>query len=242
MSKYNLKLICESCGREELFPATEEGFQDADARGWDFPPLLGSYGVTSPRTCPCCGIDTTVWFRRMTEESYEPSPKDFETIKRISAEPASLFVDAATGETCTNDRLGTKKAAPWSYILTEPVAAKTEPVTVELEENVAYLARFSTAMGRDGKGGGCDALQEKYGGLEGVIFLVREAPAAPSELRVRFNPLDSEGVPQWGKGILSSPIEKIGAADGQIVVTAEDAVLVFVPLGELARLRPKPQR
>ena len=48
---------CESCGSEELLDS--EAAYDA---GWDFPPRMGVWGVISPRTCPRCSIEKTVWW------------------------------------------------------------------------------------------------------------------------------------------------------------------------------------
>lgn len=48
---------CESCGREELLSSKE-----AYEAGWDVPPSMGTWGVISPRTCPNCSINTTVWW------------------------------------------------------------------------------------------------------------------------------------------------------------------------------------
>ena len=39
--------ICEVCGRTEVLTP-----QEAFDKGWDYPPMMGSFGVVSPRTYP----------------------------------------------------------------------------------------------------------------------------------------------------------------------------------------------
>ena len=48
--------ICEVCGRTEVLTP-----QEAFDEGWDYPPMMGSFGVVSPRTCPNCLMVDTAW-------------------------------------------------------------------------------------------------------------------------------------------------------------------------------------
>jgi hypothetical protein len=54
---------CEVCGREEILSS-----EAAYSSGWDFPPKMGAWGVVSPRTCPDCGIESTVWWAAVVEK------------------------------------------------------------------------------------------------------------------------------------------------------------------------------
>lgn len=72
--------ICEVCGRTEVLTA-----QEAHDAGWDYPPLMGTFGVVSPRTCPYCNIDETAWWQIMVMHK---NPQDLdehhkETLFRI---------------------------------------------------------------------------------------------------------------------------------------------------------------
>jgi hypothetical protein len=49
--------ICEVCGVEEIL--TPEAAYEA---GWDYPPRMGAFGVISPRICPHCLVNQTVWW------------------------------------------------------------------------------------------------------------------------------------------------------------------------------------
>ena len=53
-----LRHICEVCGKEEIL-TPEEAYET----GWDYPPNIGTFGVLSPRTCPNCPINETLWFK-----------------------------------------------------------------------------------------------------------------------------------------------------------------------------------
>jgi hypothetical protein len=48
---------CEVCGRSEVLTP-----HDAFDAGWDFPPRMGAWGVISPRTCPNCPTEKTLWW------------------------------------------------------------------------------------------------------------------------------------------------------------------------------------
>ncbi len=80
--------VCEVCGREELL-SPEEAF---DA-GWDYPPLMGEFGVLSPRTCGSCVIRDTVYWKVASASSLSDDLTDnqVETLRRIFGEPATLF-------------------------------------------------------------------------------------------------------------------------------------------------------
>lgn len=85
-----LRYICEVCGREEVLTPEE-----AYTAGWDYPPKMGAFGVVSPRTCPRCPINKTVWWK-MTVEHKDPSTlpdEDKVVIERILHEPESILVD-----------------------------------------------------------------------------------------------------------------------------------------------------
>lgn len=58
---------CEVCGRQEALTA-DAAYRD----GWDFPPRMGAWGVISPRTCPTCTIEKTLWWA-LTMKKVEPS-------------------------------------------------------------------------------------------------------------------------------------------------------------------------
>ena len=59
--------ICEVCEKEETL--TEE---QAYESGWDYPPFMGAWGVVSPRTCPNCTVNDTLWWALAVEgKQYE---------------------------------------------------------------------------------------------------------------------------------------------------------------------------
>lgn len=59
--------ICEVCEKEETL--TEE---QAYKSGWDYPPFMGAWGIVSPRTCPNCTINDTLWWALAVEgKQYE---------------------------------------------------------------------------------------------------------------------------------------------------------------------------
>lgn len=74
---------CESCGREELLDS-----HDAYKIGWDFPPHMGTWGVISPRTCPKCSIEKTVWWEMAIEKRSidELTPRELKVVGRILEE------------------------------------------------------------------------------------------------------------------------------------------------------------
>ena len=87
--KGKLLHICEVCGRtEKLTP------QEAFDAGWDYPPMMGRFGVVSRRTCPHCNMMDTVWAAitlqgKLPEELTDDQKQ---TIMRIIAEPESILV------------------------------------------------------------------------------------------------------------------------------------------------------
>jgi hypothetical protein len=84
-----LRHTCEVCGREEVL--TPEAAYPA---GWDHPPKMGVMGVISPRTCPDCPINHTVWWA-LAMDGYTPDMLTAEqraTVDRILGEPGSIAV------------------------------------------------------------------------------------------------------------------------------------------------------
>lgn len=85
MIKY--KLICEVCGKKEIYKNLKQAYLD----GWDIPPYMGEFGIISPRTCPNCTIENTVWLKIMRHGSDALNSHDLEVIERIKHEPESLY-------------------------------------------------------------------------------------------------------------------------------------------------------
>lgn len=85
-----LKHICEVCGKEEIL-TPEEAYD----LGWDYPPMFGSFGIISARTCPNCSITKTVWWKliRDGEKIENLSKKDYSVVSRILDEPKSILVE-----------------------------------------------------------------------------------------------------------------------------------------------------
>ena len=80
--------ICEVCGVFELLDC-----EKAHEIGWDYPPKMGVFGVISPRTCPNCPINKTLWWR-ISVEGLAPgdfTAKDREIFERIAEEPESIL-------------------------------------------------------------------------------------------------------------------------------------------------------
>lgn len=83
--------ICEVCGLEKIM-TPEESYNE----GWDYPPLMGAFGIISPRTCGVCGIDKTLWWRVTTtrddpDNQYQLTQGDMALIERIQGEPESIL-------------------------------------------------------------------------------------------------------------------------------------------------------
>ena len=87
MGKIKYKYICESCGIEQIYNSPEEAYKD----GWDIPPYMGTYGVLSPRTCPNCTIDKTVWWKMQQHDML--NYHDIEVIERIKKEPGIFEIE-----------------------------------------------------------------------------------------------------------------------------------------------------
>lgn len=81
--------VCEVCGRTEILSQ-----QEAFDQGWDYPPMMGRFGILSPRTCPNCSMMDTVW-AAITLKGVSPdalSDQQKETLMRIVQEPDSILV------------------------------------------------------------------------------------------------------------------------------------------------------
>ncbi|UEA26828.1 hypothetical protein LK464_03770 [Mycobacteroides abscessus subsp. abscessus] len=87
---WKLRHICEVCGRDEILTPTE-----AYEAGWDYPPKMGQFGVISPRTCPGCPMNATVWAALALEKRGREDLTDaqLDTIARVLAEPMSIMVE-----------------------------------------------------------------------------------------------------------------------------------------------------
>ena len=72
--------ICEVYGITKVMTP-----QEAFKEGWDYPPLMGSFGVVSPRTCGNCLITETAWWALACDKKQikDLSNKQKETIQRI---------------------------------------------------------------------------------------------------------------------------------------------------------------
>ena len=84
-----LRHICEVCGVEEILTPDE-----AHDVGWDYPPRMGTLGVISPRTCPNCPINRTVWWA-IAIDGYTAdmlSEQQQAVIERILGEPDTITV------------------------------------------------------------------------------------------------------------------------------------------------------
>lgn len=86
-----LKYICENCDRTEIYDNPQVAFD----LGWDYPPKMYEFKMISPRTCPNCSIDTTIWWALMLENKTlsELSDKQKVCLKRILNEPESIIVE-----------------------------------------------------------------------------------------------------------------------------------------------------
>ncbi|MCC9184154.1 hypothetical protein LOC73_26485 [Mycolicibacterium mageritense] len=84
-----LRHICEVCGRDEILTPAE-----AFDAGWDYPPKQGVFGVISPRCCPDCPNNKTVWWALMMDGFTEDmlSDQQHAVVARILDEPGSIMV------------------------------------------------------------------------------------------------------------------------------------------------------
>lgn len=79
--------ICEVCGKTEDLD-DKVSFQ----AGWDYPPRMGVFKTLSPRTCPDCPMQGSLWWRIITEgPDLKLTEKDEEFIKRVNSEPESIL-------------------------------------------------------------------------------------------------------------------------------------------------------
>ena len=89
MDEQRLRHICEVCGTDEIL--TPAKAYEAD---WDYPPKMGAFGVISPRVCPRCPINRTVWWA-LTADRLSPDmlslPQQV-VVTRIFGEPDSITV------------------------------------------------------------------------------------------------------------------------------------------------------
>lgn len=85
-----LKHICETYGIIEVLDS-ETGFKG----GWDYPPKTCEFGIISPRTCPYCSIDTTLWWELVVKKMPIESlcSRHQATMQRILNEPSNILVD-----------------------------------------------------------------------------------------------------------------------------------------------------
>ena len=82
-----LRHICEVCGTEQNL--TPEAAFEA---GWDYPPNMGTFAVISPRTCPDCEVNQTLWWA-LQVDGYTTNMltvRQRETFQRICGEPGSI--------------------------------------------------------------------------------------------------------------------------------------------------------
>lgn len=86
------RCICEVCGKEEILT-----LEEAYLKGWDYPPKMGTFGILSPRTCPDCPIEQTVWWKLMKGDTIL-SDKDIEIINRVQNEPSSILIKETENE------------------------------------------------------------------------------------------------------------------------------------------------
>ena len=85
---FKLVHICEVCGRTEILTP-----RDAYDKGWDYPPVMGAYGIVSPRTCPNCRMVDTVWAELVLNKKpvEELTVQQRQTLMRILTEPDSII-------------------------------------------------------------------------------------------------------------------------------------------------------
>ena len=81
--------ICEVCGRKEILTP-----QEAFDQGWDYPPMMGRFGILSPRTCPNCNMMDTVWaaITMLGKRAEDLTDEQQQVIVRIVSEPDSILV------------------------------------------------------------------------------------------------------------------------------------------------------
>jgi len=85
-----LRHICEICGTEATLTPAE-----AFDLGWDYPPRMGQFGVTSPRCYPSCPNVRTVWWALVVDGYTNDMLTDRQraTVERIAEEPESIATE-----------------------------------------------------------------------------------------------------------------------------------------------------
>lgn len=103
---------CEVCGKEELL-TTEEAYR----AGWDYPPKMGAWGVISPRTCPACPMNRTLWWAVQMDgyDAKQLSPEQRQVAERITAEVPAGQGDPSptTLDADSRDRLDLDDRGSW---------------------------------------------------------------------------------------------------------------------------------
>jgi hypothetical protein len=82
--------ICEVCGVDEILEP-----EAAYEVGWDYPPKMGAFGVISPRTCPNCVVNQTLWWA-LQVDGFTPdmlSARQHAAFVRLTGEPDSIAVE-----------------------------------------------------------------------------------------------------------------------------------------------------
>jgi len=82
--------VCEVCGRDEILSPDE-----AFGAGWDYPPKMGVFGIISPRICPGCLMEDSVWWALMMMPGGSAdalTERQRAAVARMLAEPESLLV------------------------------------------------------------------------------------------------------------------------------------------------------
>lgn len=87
-SERHLIHICEVCDRTEILLPSE-----AFDAGWDYPPRMGTFGTSSPRTCPECPAIATLWWAVVMDgkTAEELTDRQRQTLTRIAGEPETVL-------------------------------------------------------------------------------------------------------------------------------------------------------
>ena len=97
MKKEMYRYICENCGRIGIYENPKQAFKE----GWDYPPSMYHYKMISPRTCPNCGIETTLFWAISTAEvkKFEDmSVKQKLVFFLITGEPNTIIIHDEKGD------------------------------------------------------------------------------------------------------------------------------------------------
>ena len=82
--------ICEVCLKDEILSPDQ-----AYEAGWDYPPKMGVFGIISPRICPGCLMEDSVWWALMMMPGGSAdalTERQRAAVARMLAEPESLLV------------------------------------------------------------------------------------------------------------------------------------------------------